>query len=293
MRSANSLALLAISAATVLAQNFSESYAPIHVECPSDVTFTRSASEGLNPEEEQWFYNRKRVIAAVLPEYLSNANMKDFDIDGYISAINKSDYAALPAIGVAVSGGGFASAIMGTGVMRALDGREELSNAAGTGGLLQSLSFYSGQSGGSWAVMTITTADYPSTDELLDYWQPQIDRFHATTNSTHAVTLESIAQDIAMKARAGFNVSAADMLGRVNSYEFIMGPNGGLNATMSSIKQLPKFQSYEMPFPIVQVTEAVDGDPVELTLQLPTLKSPMVCVPTLVNRCFFPRQSRG
>lgn len=201
------------------ALNLSESYAPVHVDCPPDVDLTRSAAAGLHPDEETWLHNRKQVVAGALGQYLTNANLKDFDIDKYVSGINASNFAAVPGIGVAVSGGGYASAILGTGLLRALDDREEVSVKAGTGGLLQSLSFVSGQSGGSWFVSTWIANNLPVAEDLLDYWQPEINRFTAKTNGTHAATIASIGEDIAAKAKAGFNVSVADFIGRINSYE--------------------------------------------------------------------------
>ena len=278
MRCPGILALSAISVSAVTAQNFSESYAPVYVDCPKDDTFNRPASEGLHPDEETWLHNRKKVVAGALSNYLSNAKLKDFDIDHYVSALIHTNYDAVPGIGVAVSGGGYASAIMGAGVLRALDGREKMSNEAGTGGLLQAMSFLSGQSGGSWLVMTETANEYPLSDDLLEYWQPQIDRFAAKTNGTHAATIESIVLDIADKAKAGFNVSVADMIGRINGYEFIKGPKGGLNATMSGIKNLAMFKDHQMPFPIVQIAQVTEKDPNEMGLFVPTLKTPMVCL---------------
>lgn len=272
--------LLAFHITFVIAQNLSESYTPIYVDCPKDVIhYTRSASQGLNPAEEIWLHERKEVAASALSEYLVRANMKEFDIDKYISGLNSSQFNAVPGIGLAVSGGGYASAIMGSGVIRALDGRENISNAAGTGGLLQAMSFVSGQSGGSWVTMSYAVAEFPVSENLLDYWQPQIDRFNAKTNGTHAATVESIFEDIAAKYRAGFNVSVADFLGRLNGYEFIEGPRGGLNRTMTGIQNLPKFEQHQMPMPIIQIVQVTDQDPDELGLRIPTLKTPTVCVP--------------
>lgn len=276
MRSSNNFALLATAAAAALAQNLSESYAPVYVDCPKDVIFNRPASEGLNPDEETWFHNRKEVVAGALSNYLSHANLKDFDIDHYVSALNHTNYDAVPAIGVAVSGGGYASTILGAGVLRALDGRENASNEAGTGGLLQAMSFLSGQSGGSWLVSTYIANGLPLSEDVLEYWQPQIDRLAAKTNGTHAATIESMVLDIAAKAEAGFNVSVADLIGRFNGYEFIEGPRGGLNATMSNIKDLPAFKNQQMPFPIIEIVQVTDKDPNQLGLFVPTMKSPTV-----------------
>jgi lysophospholipase len=257
-------------------QNLTESYAPIYVDCPQHVSLTRSASEGLHSEEEVWIHNRKRVVTGALSEYLSNANLTGFDIDTYMAGLNRSHFAAVPGIGVAISGGGFASAIMGAGLLRALDARESMSVAAGTGGLLQSLSYFSGQSGGSWIVSSEAAAEYPMAEDLLQYWQPQLDKFAATTNGTHEATPASIFQDVVTKAEAGFNVSVADFLGRLLGYEFIRGPKGGLNATMSNIKDLPKFQNHQVPMPIVQIAQVTDRDTEVMGLRIPTIKTPIV-----------------
>lgn len=279
MRCSYTCAFLASTATAAVAYNLSESYAPVYVDCPKDATFNRLASEGLNPEEETWIHNRKKVVAGALSDYLSHANLKGFDIDHYISALNHSQYDAVPAIGVAISGGGYASAIMGAGLLRALDGREKVTNEAGTGGLMQALSFLSGQSGGSWLVSAYTAAEYPLSEDLLEYWQPQVDRFTAKTNGTHAATIESIVLDIAAKAKAGFNVSVADFLGRLNGYEFVEGPRGGLNVTMSGVKDLPTFRNHQMPLPIIQIAQVTDKDPMGQGLLLPTIKTPIVRIP--------------
>ena len=41
----------------LLAQDFSESYAPIKVKCPAQDHFNRPASDGLNPDKEVWLYD--------------------------------------------------------------------------------------------------------------------------------------------------------------------------------------------------------------------------------------------
>lgn len=279
MRNMHLLGLLASSASLSHAQNWSESYAPVYVDCPSDATFTRSASEGLHPDEEVWLHHRKKVVAGALSHYLSNARLKDFDIDAYLSGLNRSNFDAVPGIGLAISGGGYVSAITGAGVIRALDGREEMSSAAGTGGILQAMSFLSGQSGGSWVASSYTAAQLPLSEALLEYWQPQLDRLGATTNGTHEATIESIILDVAAKEQAGFSVSVSDLLGRINSYEFIEGPRGGLDKTMAGIRDLPKFQTHEMPLLIVQIAQVTDRDPTECGLVLPTIKTPIVGFP--------------
>jgi lysophospholipase len=278
MHSSGLFAFLTLFPFAIVAQNLTESYAPVYVDCPKNVTFVRPASEGLNADEETWIHNRKRVVAGALSTYLSRANLKGFDLDSYIAGLNNSQFDAVPGIGIAISGGGFASAVMGSGVIRALDGRENISNAAGTGGLLQATSFFSGQSGGSWVVSAYAGTGFPLTDALVEYFQPQINRFNATINNTHEAAVQSIFLDVVDKAKAGFNVSIADFMGRLVSYEFVPGPRGGLNATMSGIKDLHAFENHQMPLPIIQITQVTDRDPVQLGIRVPTNSSPIVCI---------------
>ena len=159
------------------------------------------------------------MVTDALSNYLSHANMTDFNVQKYIAALHKSNYTATPAIGAGISGGGYAPAIFGTGLIRALDGRQPEAVAAGTGGLLQSMSFYSGQSGGSWAVMSYIASDGATTDQLLQYWQPQINRFISQEASSHTGTTKTYLEQMGAKLQAGFKVSVGDYLGLGNGYE--------------------------------------------------------------------------
>jgi lysophospholipase len=56
----------------------------------------------------------------------------------------------VPILGLAISGGGYVSEFTGTGALRALDARLESARQQRTGDLLQSLTYMSGLSGGSF-----------------------------------------------------------------------------------------------------------------------------------------------
>ena len=268
--------VVACSIPNVLAQNLSKSYAPVYVDCPSDINFIRPASQGLNPMEAQWLYNRIRVATYALADYLHRLILPGLDVEAYLDALHKSDYSAAPTIAFAISGGGFTSALTGTGALNALDNRVNASNTAGTGGLLQSMSYFAGQSGGSWPPLSFATSNFPTADEILELWQPQIDRSTATKNTEHAATFDSMFLDIADKAKAGFKVSIADILGRTTGYEFVAGPKGGLNVTLSSIVNETKFKEWQMPFPIIQISQIVGSSPEALGIQLPSYNSTLV-----------------
>ncbi|KAL1979118.1 hypothetical protein VTN96DRAFT_6768 [Rasamsonia emersonii] len=243
---------------TAVEQQLAESYAPITVACPSDVEWIRPAT-GLNPKERDWVYGRKKTVLFALGDYLDRLDMQDFDVGEYICRLRENDYVHVPTIGFAISGGGWASALTGTGALRALDSLEA-AREQGTGGLLQSMTYISGLSGGGWPVMSFAAHNFPTADEILVRWQPQISRLFAQNNSQYAATGESMFEDLAAKAQAGFNVSVADYMSRAWSYEFVPGPHGGLNVTLSSIAKLSNFVNHQMPMPLFQAPFVVDQD---------------------------------
>ena len=275
MHCSTCLCLLATSLAVSAQQN---GYAPIYVDCPSDISFVRPASDGLSTQEAAWTDKRKAVVTSALSDYLSRLSLTDFCIDTYIAGLNASNHTATPTIGFAISGGGWASSLTGTGALRALDARLNASNNARTGGLLQSMSYLSGQSGGGWVPMSFATSNFQTTDELLEYWQPQIDRSSATNDTRHAATLDTMLKDVGEKAKAGFNVSVADLLGRIVGYEFVEAYRGGVNTTFSSVTKLSNFKDAKMPFPILEVSEVIPSDKELYGVSVPYLNATVVCL---------------
>lgn len=253
--------------------------APIHVDCPSDISFVRPASDGLSTQEAAWTNKCKGVVTSALADYLSRLSLTDFCIDTCIASLHASNYTATPTIGFEISGGGWASSLTGIGALRALDSRLNASNDARTGGLLQSMTYLSGQSGGGWVPMSFATSNFQTADELLEYWQPQSDRFNATADTVHAATPETMFKDVGEKAKASFNVSLADYLGRVVGCQFVEGYRGGVNTTFSSVTKLSNFRDAQMPFPILQASEVIPSDKELYGVQVPYSNATVVCFP--------------
>lgn len=138
--------------------------------------------------------------------------------------------------------------------MRAMDARLPFSVAQRTGGLLQSLIYMSGLSGGSWPTTSFATHGFPTADELIPLWHSQIDRLEGVMkNSQYAETAQSMFEDLGAKLEAGFEVTTADFFGRGWGYQFLTGPRGGLNVTYSSIVNLSNFINHQQPLPILQM----------------------------------------
>ena len=133
----------------VTAQKAPSQYAPSFVACPSDLGL-RNASSGLSPQEKEWRKLRFGQVANSMGSYLTNANIPGFNVSAYVDAINASN---VPVVGMAISGGGSQSGMNGLGIWQAFDDRYEPSVKAGTGGLVQCLSYLTGLSGGAiWSV---------------------------------------------------------------------------------------------------------------------------------------------
>ncbi|KAI9852074.1 MAG: hypothetical protein M1838_001871 [Thelocarpon superellum] len=250
-------------------QDLATSYAPIRVQCPTDVQWIRPAT-GLAQVEANWVHGRKKVVAEALEGYLLRLQMKDFDACEYVCRLRASNYSLVPTLGLAISGGGWNSAFTGTGAVRALDARLDAAVQQGTGGLLQSMTYLSGLSGGSWPVMSFAVHNFPTADEIVDLWQPQIDRLNGVTNTTqYAVPMTSLFADVVSKLEAGFNATAADYFGRAWAYEFVANSPGGVNGTFSAVSNLSHFAQHQMPLPIIQLIEIDDRSTEYFGLQIP------------------------
>jgi lysophospholipase len=138
------ICLMTVFSNTILAQSASSPYAPIVVQCPSDLHI-RPAKDGLSTQEQQWRKLRLKNVASSLSPYLKTANIPGFNITEYIGKVNAS---TVPIAGLAIAGGGSQSGMGGLGLWQAFDDRYAPAVKAGTGGLAQCLSYLSGLSGG-------------------------------------------------------------------------------------------------------------------------------------------------
>lgn len=111
-----------------------------------------------------------------MSDFFGHVNVGDFDAVSYIERFS-GNASALPNIGIALSGGGYRALMNGAGAIKAFDSRTNNSTASGQlGGLLQSATYVSGLSGGSWLVGSIyinnfTTISSLQTHEKGEVWQ--------------------------------------------------------------------------------------------------------------------------
>ncbi|CAL1716575.1 unnamed protein product [Somion occarium] len=266
---------------------------PQFTACPAGTNLIRPASvsssgptqQSLSTFESKYISTRgTTVLPAAWASYFntvssySRAHGLSSQIPAYVSQILTSHAPSVfPRLGVAASGGGYRAAIFGAGVLDALDSRNATSNMAGLGGLLQSASYITGLSGGSWLILSLSQADFPPLPELVfgpsqpgskpfDGWNAQFDITQAggTNASLTAAYISTIIQEIVGKAKTGFPVTFADVWARALSRHFVTGTRGddistffatnvthGAGVTLSGLTGLSTFKSHTQPFPIV------------------------------------------
>ncbi|KAI0673290.1 lysophospholipase [Trametes maxima] len=284
-----SLSLLPALAAAQAAA--AQAYAPSLQKCPDRTALLRTPgpdphAQTLGPDEARYIAQRR---ASVLPgawaAYLATvtAASPSQALPEYVGAILGGAYGgdALPHIGIATSGGGLRAALFGAGVLGALDGRNQSSLRAGTGGLLQTAEYIAGLSGGSWLVSSLAQADFPSLPDLVfgansgsgdgyGGWITDIDLLQPSSPTTStADVLGVFLQEIALKRAAGFPVTVADVWGRSLSRHFVNGTTEaaffdttlahGAGQTLSGVADVSTFRTYAQPFPIVLADSLSSG----------------------------------
>jgi lysophospholipase len=221
-------------------------YAPTsgHV-CPAQ--FLRNA-KGLSQEEAAYISNRLPIVRKALYDFLSETGFPDFNLDALF------DKGGVPKVAFAASGGGLRAMLVGGSIMRALDSRTQVGTGLSTlGGLLQSSSYMTGLSGGSWLVASSVTNDFATVDELA----------HKVWSLNTAMTppkrgfftffryFASILEQIRDKAKH-FKVTIVDFWSRgIIAYHVLGRENGQIRAHWSQTTELASFKNFNMPYPIV------------------------------------------
>lgn len=232
------------------------SYAPVETACPSGLVVREATS--INNKEKDYLAKRHEQTNENLISFLSDvALLSNFDAEDFIDG-NKDQHNI--SIALAYSGGGYRAMLCGAGELLALDDRYETLKHRGLGGLLQSSSYISGLSGGSWMVGTLVLNDWITVEEAIlpDSGIWELDQLIFNPNGINVIkTLEyylSLRTAVDSKGDEGFETSITDVWGRALSYQFFnpdISYNGGENITWSSISELESFKNYLMPYPIV------------------------------------------
>jgi lysophospholipase len=149
-------------------------------------------------------------------DLLGRLNITNFDAQSYIDkhATNASN---IPNIAIAASGGGYRAMLNGGGVVGAFDSRTPNSTSTGQlGGLLQSSTYLSGLSGGSWLVGSLYINNYTTILDMVNgtngtpssVWQLDDSIFVGPANQSSYWS--QLLNAVDAKANAGFETSITD-----------------------------------------------------------------------------------
>lgn len=228
-------------------------YVPSRVDCPKSRPKIRHGFS-LSAQERDWLPKRRNETIAPMRTLLKRLAIPNFDVDKYLKGV-EMDPTALPNVGLAVSGGGYRAMLNGAGAVAAWDSRSTGSDTKGNlGGLLQSATYISGLSGGSWLVGSMYTNNFTSVQDAVNaqnIWQFDDSILKGPTQYSLIQYYKAILDDVSNKEKAGFDCSITDYWGRMLSYQLVNATNGGPGFTFSSIANDPDFSSGKTPLPFI------------------------------------------
>lgn len=215
-------------------------------------------ADGLSPNEKKYIAHRKERAGKALAKWLKHVDDRFPDCK-------------MPTIAMASSGGGYRAMLLGAGVVQALDARDSNSSLKG---LYQALSYHAGLSGGAWLLSSIHGNGHKPVSELkVELWDKYLPKNSLyPLNTDSAPEYPAIKVDVQAKAASGFAPTVTDVWGRFLSYQLLLGKDGGVAKTLSSVSESPSWRHFQSPFPIMTATSVNDittsqCDPTHETLQ--------------------------
>ncbi|KAK3995213.1 lysophospholipase catalytic domain-containing protein [Cladorrhinum sp. PSN332] len=241
-------------------------YAPASVPCPEPRPFIRPG-EDLSPNETAWLERRGNATVQAMIDMLDRANISDFDAKAYIQSVVDSGQ-IVPRVGIAVSGGGYRALMNGAGAISAFDSRTaESTSAGGLGGVLQSTTYLSGLSGGSWLVGSLFTQNFTTVDSIIqategflsELWEFNETIIEGPAGLSVRNYYQELQDSVDAKFNAGYNKTITDYWGRSLSYQLVNATDGGPGYTFSSISDDTAFTEASIPMPIIVAVERPAG----------------------------------
>ncbi|KAJ6484319.1 lysophospholipase [Mycena vulgaris] len=244
------------------------SLGPTLQRCPADFQLVRRGQTISESEARYIEQKRKNVLPGAFKTYLQSVKGTGVQLPKYVEQILESK-TQLPTVGISTSGGGYRAALLGAGILNALDARNVSSVQKGTGGLLQAATHLAGLSGGSWLLTSLAQANLPTIQHLVfgdgktkDFpgWIPSFSLWTVSDDpAEQAIFAQEVLQEFAVKAKH-FPVSVGDAWGRALARHFTNGTtlatlfantSHGAGILFSDLVNLPAFASHEHPFPII------------------------------------------
>ncbi|THY68991.1 lysophospholipase [Aureobasidium pullulans] len=232
------LAILSGSVAAVPALDVraaANAYAPYTTACPSSA-LVRIATT-ISSAESSYVAQRKAKADVALVSWLEKIN----------PGFGTTD---LPSLGLVLSGGGYRALLNEAGMMQALDSREKSTSVSG---LLQAFTYQSSLSGGGWLSNSLASFNWPTISYMMSkIWNSNFANGLLLPDNIGAILdYPTIVGAVSAKQAAGYNVSLADLYGRLLGYNLLSGNDGGVAVRLSGLTQMSKFQSFDVPYPII------------------------------------------
>lgn len=277
----NSATLLAL-AAVADAWSPTNGYAPALVDCQKGINLTRAAS-GLSDSEARWVQHKEESTRDALIDFLGRATSNFQDSSIVDSLVKSRNATSVPRVGIAASGGGYRAMFGSAGMVAAMDNRTRGANEMGLGGLLQSATYLSALSGGSWFASTIVFNNWTSVQDIVDQmsdtnnsiWNTAQSPFTpggADNSTITTLRYKNITEAVNDKLDAGFPTSLADVWGLAFAYSFFPTlPQGGVGYTWSTLQEIDQFTNYEMPF-LIELTKVQSANGSTVDLSSPTVE---------------------
>jgi lysophospholipase len=209
-----------------------DGYSPQDQTCPATRPSIRSAAQ-LSTAENNWLPTRRNATISAMRDFFGRVTVANFDAVSYINS-HANNISALPNIAISLSGGGYRAMTNGAGAIKAFDSRTGNSTGAGQlGGILQSATYVSGLSGGSWLLGSIymnnfSTISNLQTEQPGSVWELENSIFEgpSDTGGFHflgaADYWTDLIEAVASKDDAGFPISLTDYW-YVSSSLFLFG----------------------------------------------------------------------
>lgn len=200
--------------------NAPDGYVPTSVSCPASRPTIRSATK-LSPNETSWLKGRREKTLSAMKDFFGHVTVGDYDVVGYLDK-HSDNSSNLPNVGIAVSGGGYRALMNGAGAVKAFDSRSPNASTSGhLGGLLQSATYISGLSGGSWLLGSIYINNFTTIDKLQTHEDGAVWQFGNSILKgpddggiqllDSAGYYRDLAEAVESKKKAGFDTSLTDI----------------------------------------------------------------------------------
>ncbi|VVT49151.1 uncharacterized protein SAPINGB_P002128 [Magnusiomyces paraingens] len=255
-------------------------YSPGYVSCPSE-NIVRPADD-ISESERAYIEGRMETAQKALKDFVARQNLKDINVDDFFSLSGGPNERPNTAVGVglAVSGGGYRSLMIGGGVISALDNRDQPGMRRGVlAGLLQGMTHFSALSSGSWLLGSMYLNDFKTIAQLRQsnrIWHFENNMLLPNNGNNFFLSdglfYSTAGAQMGTKVASGYGVTMTDLYGRLISRMFIdrdgnnnnnnnNNNNGGGSAalTWSDITTMDYFYNHIAPYPIMSAISRVNG----------------------------------